>query len=149
MWAQFKPTLFSFAEGLRFDFVPLSFLFEHGESEVINYLAMAETRHTDLQSAVNEFNKTATEIQSRLEAGGWEPGKQKFIAEELEKTLGPKLVSRGNAQACGLLHRFEEDEADYIAAVKTLRAALLKIYPTGDFVKIKPLEGFTDTPWPK
>lgn len=146
-WAHFKPMIFAFSEGLRFDFRPLAFLFAQGASEVVNRLALAETRYSDLAAIVRVFNETADALQNRLVELGVAPGTAFNIAD-IEAKLGAALVGKMSSLTSALLTRFEKDEKDYKAAVQTLSEALLMIYKPKEVVKVRPEPGFAQEKWP-
>ncbi len=122
IWALLQPTFLQIDDS-KIDFNSIGFLFENGKNAAtINALQYAQILHRDLLAQHGKRNEWIPERQKAVARVRATQNIQSF--EEIEKEVGPELISRVTALTCSLADRASRNEEKYLKAYDALWVTL-------------------------
>lgn len=127
-----------FDDSVRLDIDGLMFLLDHGKSDLLGNLCIAETRYVQ---AVDRIRKRsllhANEVQPRIE--GKKPSDRNLTPEELRDILGIRLFHQLIGQTKEVISSTDDAVASLEAVAADLHAVLVSVFPEARFPKPAPM----------
>ncbi len=128
-----------FDDSIRLDIDGLSFLLEHGKSELLANLCIAETRYFQAIDCIRRRSRLhAEEVQPKIE--GRKPKDRNLTPGELKDLLGIRLFHLLVDQTRLVMARTDDAVETLEAVAAELHAALRAIFPEVQFPKPAPME---------
>ena len=133
------PVVHPFDDSVRLDIDGLAFLLDHGKSELLANLCIAETRYTQAVGCIRRRSLLhMNEVQPKIE--GKKPPDRNLSPDELRELIGTRLFHQLVEQTNSVIS-LTDDAVETLEAVATdLHAALRSVFPEVRFPKPAPMK---------
>lgn len=127
---------------VKLDIDSIAFLLDHGKSELLGNLCIAESRFIDaIQIIRRRSDLHANEVQPKLE--GMIPPNRNLTPDELQKIIGIRLFSLLVDQTQDVINKTDDAVATLEFVAQELYSVLQKIFPEGKFPRASSMEDST------
>ena len=134
------PITMKFDDSIRLNIDSLAFLLDHGKSDLLSNICIAETRYLDALDTIQRRSALhANEVQPKVE--GKKPRDSNLTPDGLREIIGIRLFQLLVSQTQAMISKTDDAVATIEAVEADLYSALKAIFPEAKFPHQLPMEG--------